>query len=721
MGNWTVHEGVSHSDHQLITFEIVSDTGRHSSFPPGKDDQLPAPFRVRGVDWTRFCSALHARLGCVSTRLPASQYCEKYTDILLRTAREVLGQSARKDDGRYEWWSPELDRLRRGVSRARRDWQRSRRAGGVQEEQLHTELRVQRLAYKQAMKKAELDFFREIAESGNDDPWGRAYREASGRFRPPPNVINGTKLLEGYTEASGDTMTALLSSLYPDDHPEADTNYHRDVRIAAAFAPSGHDSPEPTKSSLDLIIRALPNTAAGTDGITAKIVKWAWKAASDEMWHMYRLCIAQGIFPDIWKVGRLLVLPKGNGKPLSDPKAYRPITLLPILGKILERVIISCAPCLHSHISDTQHGFTRGRSTVTALRSINSITENSAASYVQLIFLDISGAFDNAWWPMILLKAKQVGIPPNIYSILVSYFTNRRVGLFVGSQTSWKRSTMGCPQGSVLGPTLWNLLLNDLLLLPRPDGVHVIAYADDVTIAIEASSRSDIERKAASMLGAISDWGTRNRLGFSPGKSLTMTHKGKFQRAPTIKLNGTSIASVSQVKLLGVTIDDARSYAPHARLIGESAAQCFGKVSRVSASTWGVKYRALKVLYSGTYVATLTYAAAVWYRRSSFIVVRRALLSTQRPALILLTKAYRTCSSAALPVLAGVLPADLEVVRAGRIAEEGNQLASRERQSLRRSIREEIVAIWQERWNSSEDGRELYSFFPDVAVRMTFD
>ncbi|CAK1594063.1 unnamed protein product [Parnassius mnemosyne] len=105
-------------------------------------------------------------------------------------------------------------------------------------------------------------------------------------------------------------------------------------------------------------------------------------------------------------MGKLVVLPKGGDRLLTDPKAYRPITLLPILGKILERVIISCAPCLYRVISDAQHGFTRGRSTVTGLNTINHITNGSTENYVQLILLDISGAFDNAWWPMVLLKAK---------------------------------------------------------------------------------------------------------------------------------------------------------------------------------------------------------------------------------------------------------------------------------------------------------------------------
>lgn len=715
--DWTVHEGASLSDHQLITFRTIF--GRLDSNASDSAGLLLPPFRTRGVNWANFCSTLHSRMDRIHPGLPATRYCERYSEILLRTAREILGRCGKGNDGRYEWWTPELDAFRPMINRARRKWQQSRRVGGTTEQRLHDDLRALRGRYKSAMKQAELDFFRQIAESGNDDPWGLAYREACGRLRPPPNIINGTKLIEGYTESTGDTMSGLLHTLYPDDQPQRDTIYHQSVRVAAAFAPSGRDMAAPEKETVERIVRSLPNTAPGIDGITAAIVKWAWKATSDEMWLMLSKCIIEGVFPDLWKTGRLVVLPKGNGKPLSDPKAYRPITLLPILGKLLERVIVSCAPCLYRNISEAQHGFTRGRSTVSALCRLNEISDTSPAPYVQLIFLDISGAFDNAWWPMILLKVKQGGAPPNLYHILVSYFSKRIVSFFVGSQTCSKTSTMGCPQGSVLGPTLWNILLNDLLLLPRPGGVHLIAYADDVTVVIEASSRADIERKANVMLKEISGWGSRNRLGFSSAKSLTMTYKGRFKRAPTIRFEDAPIRSVSQAALLGVTLDEARSYLPHANFIGEKASACFGKMSRVSATRWGVKYRALRVLYSGTYVATVTYAAAVWCRCSSNFVVRRALIRTQRPALILLTKAYRSCSSAALPVLAGVLPADLEVCRAGRIAQERHQLAPREHRRLKKTVRADIVAQWQERWQGSMDGRELYGFFPDVGVRLS--
>ena len=302
--------------------------------------------------------------------------------------------------------------------------------------------------------------------------------------------------------------------------------------------------------------------------------------------------------------------------------------------------------------------------------------------------------------------------------MLADYFRDRQIGLFMGDRSEWKLSIMGFPQGSVLGPTLWNIMLDDLLRSPLSPGVELIAYADDVTILIESQSRRGIEDAASRVLDTVYEWGVRNRLVFSPEKSLAMTFRGKLQRPPTIKLGGETIKRVASATVLGVVIDTGLSFALHAANIGERASRCFGKMSRVSASSWGVKYRSLKIIYRGTFVATVTYAAAVWCERASLYVVRSALLRTQRPSLILLTKAYRSVSSAALPVLAGVLPADLEVLRAGRM-EMARQNAAKEETGIeRRAIWESIIEAWQNRWNNELNGRELFRFFPDVSARL---
>ncbi|GBP65858.1 Retrovirus-related Pol polyprotein from type-1 retrotransposable element R1 [Eumeta japonica] len=487
------------------------------------------------------------------------------------------------------------------------------------------------------------------------------------------------------------------------------------------MTPSGRDAAPLGSVELGKIIGSLPHTAPGLDGISSRIIKHVWCAAQQEVVRVYDRCVVEGVFPGVWKRGRLLVLPKGNGRAATDPKAYRPITLLSVLGKILERIFLKLAVSMTANLSVSQHGFTVGRSTRTALNSILGTARDSTEKYVQCIFLDISGAFDNAWWPMVLTKAKRGGLPPNLYRLLTNYFVDRKVGLFIGTEVSWKRSTMGCPQGSVLGPALWNVLMDDLLRLPFPAGIKVVAYADDLTVLVEAPSRSEIERRSRVALDLIREWGGRNRLEFSPAKSCSMTVKGRLQRPPTVRMGGDSIRAVPAATVLGVVIDDRLSFAQHALSIGERAAKSFGKVSRVSAASWGMRYPSLLTIYRGTFLATVTYAAGCWYARAGLHVVRSALLRTQRPALTLLTKAYRTTSTAALPVLAGVLPADLEVTLAGRVDVERDHLTGAEVGALRRRVREQVMDDWQKRWDEETNGRELFRYFPSVSVRLSLD
>lgn len=715
--NWQVNVGVSSSDHRLITC-TVEDIQRASSSAPVEPTVVPTRFREHGVIWSKFRMGIHESMGGLDVGQPAEKLSSQFQDIIVRVAHKTLGVAGVSRDKGYEWWTPELNDMRRSYSHCRR---RLQSAKGKDERVLgpaRVAMCKARHEYRSAMKNAELQHFRKLADAGNVDPWGRAYREVSGRLRPPSNIVNGVQYANQFAGNLTEAVSNLMVALCPDDDASRDTPYHRSVRLAAAIAPSTTDALPPSKGQIGLIIKHLPNTAPGLDGITSRMVRHVWRAAGSELTFVLGKCVSEGVFPTVWKNGRLLVLPKGNGKPLTDPKAYRPITLLPVLGKVLERVMLNCAPGIISRISPAQHGFTKGRSTSTALLSIADAVRSCEHKYMQAIFLDISGAFDNAWWPMILLKAKACACPANIHGMLTGFFAGRRVGMFAGDHVVWKTCTMGCPQGSVSGPPLWNMLLDDLLRLPFPEGTSTVAYADDVTILIRANSRAGIEANAAAVLQLAREWGVRNRLDFSHAKSLTMTVKGRLQRPPTIRLGGNTVKSVKSATVLGVVLDSSLSFAQHAESIGQRAANCFGKVARISATSWGVRYRALKVLYLGTFVATVTYAADVWFHRAGLHVVKSALLRTQRAALVMLTKAYRTTSTAALPVIGGVLPADLAVIRAGKLAEARANSTKDELLVKQRAIEAEIIAKWQTRWESDDKGRETYRFFPDVAIRL---
>ncbi|GBP42615.1 Retrovirus-related Pol polyprotein from type-1 retrotransposable element R1 [Eumeta japonica] len=114
-------------------------------------------------------------------------------------------------------------------------------------------------------------------------------------------------------------MSGILMALCPDDDPSRDEEYHRLARVAAMLTPTGRDSEPISGDVLGGIVESLPNTAPGMDGISSRMVRHVWKAARPEFTSVYERCVKESVFPKVWKRGRLLVIPKGNGKPMTDP------------------------------------------------------------------------------------------------------------------------------------------------------------------------------------------------------------------------------------------------------------------------------------------------------------------------------------------------------------------------------------------------------------------
>lgn len=195
VSEWRVHAGASISDHQLITFHVRLGAGL--TIQDSEEAEEILAIRERAVNWSKFESTMHARMGKLRLWKPAEVLSREYSEILTRTAMECLGQRKTRKPAGYEWWTPELDSLRRDVQCARRRWQDSRKVGGVVESDLLKSLRELRLQYKHAMKEAEITHFKTVSESGNQDPWGLAYRVASGRVRPPSNVLHSVNLSQG--------------------------------------------------------------------------------------------------------------------------------------------------------------------------------------------------------------------------------------------------------------------------------------------------------------------------------------------------------------------------------------------------------------------------------------------------------------------------------------------------------------------------------------------
>jgi hypothetical protein len=734
MSNWRVHRDEISSDHRLITFEMI-----HGSVTLMRADLWS--FRTRSANWTHFGADLGRALTDFEVRLARGdrRVGDHFNECVVRAAGSGLGRSRPAIRSGTPWWTPELTALKGAVKRALRRLGASVRSGAppVVIGGLKSQVSGARRSYKSAIRRAKADNWRQwISEVGNADPWAInsvLRKDGGGSDRYLNNVVCG----ETATNSVVSTLEALLDRLIPQDDPSKDSTHHKQIRRIARVDPQLSDPSisSMTDQELELIIKSLgPRKAPGIDRLNGPIVSNTWFFARNETTGLMRSCLERGVFPDAWKEGLLKIIPKGNGKSLSDPAAYRPITLLPAFGKILEKLIRNRMDLCLSPPCERQFGFTRAHSTEDAILFASSWGGECPRKHACGIFLDISGAFDNAWWPMILTKIKNRGCPKELFSIIKSYLENRTISVIHGNTVIKRATSMGCPQGSVLGPSFWNVLFDDLLRLPLPEGCTVVAYADDALLLISGNSRRELEWKGHSAINTITNWGMRNRLTFSPHKTMGLMMKRGLDRGrnPVIRMGGESIRFHDTVKYLGVTLDRTGSFLAHAKEISRKANNLFMKVRRLSKASWGLSSKAVRQIYRGIYVAQLTYAAGVWHHRAGTGNVQRTLLSGQRPPLLAVTGAYRSVSTAALPVIAGELPADLEVLESVAVKQlkkglevEYFGLTLQQRRGDRTNpliaaIRRKSIEEWQRRWDSAVTGRWTFSFFPDIRERLEF-
>lgn len=189
------------------------------------------------------------------------------------------------------------------------------------------------------------------------------------------------------------------------------------------------------------------------------------------------------MFPSAWRNARLVVIPKPGKKDMTEPKSYRPISLLPSLGKALKTIIIQDLEReTKLNDFDNQHGFVPGRSTITAMRRIHEWADATSCRFVFGVFLDITGAFDNVRWAPIFDRLEEMGASLRTISLVHSYLEDRKVNYDLEGASYNTTLERGCPQGSQLGPTLWKVAMTGIGKIKTDRTASIIMYADDIAL-----------------------------------------------------------------------------------------------------------------------------------------------------------------------------------------------------------------------------------------------
>jgi len=382
---------------------------------------------------------------------------------------------------------------------------------------------------------------------------------------------------------------------------------------------------------------------------------------------------------------------------------------------------------MFGRMCDAQYGFVRNRSTEDAWNRVRGWVNESDRKYVLGVFVDFKGAFDNLEWECVIKKLREIGCEET--ELWMSYFSERRVCMMGACDTVWKNVQRGCPQGSICGPFIWNLMMDELLWRLRESECKVVAYADDLLLVVEGQSRAELERRGTEWMRMVYEWGVKVGVSVSESKTVMMLMKGSMAatRPPNVRVNDKCVRYAKSVKYLGVWVSERMSYKLHLECLRKKCMNVVGKLRRVMRSEWGLRKRAVSVLYRGLFMACVMYGASVWYEVMRFGYARELINRCQRIVLSACLNVCRTVSTAAMQVLMGGLPWDLECVKRGvwyklrkgvSVSEhdvvDDSDLRERGVEGCMDLVSERLYERWQSRWDECEKGRVTYEFIKDV-------
>nr|XP_034194848.1 uncharacterized protein LOC117611073 [Osmia lignaria] len=270
--------------------------------------------------------------------------------------------------------------------------------------------------------------------------------------------------------------------------------------IPAGNAPSRQGVPEDPRdprvpypfNALDIATalgKVSRGKAPGRDGITGEALRPLYKLAPEWVRDLFNACYRLSYFPATWKIGRLVLIPK-PGKPFNSFSDLRPLCMLSNLGKGFEYALrehLEQALLDSGDLSPRQFGFRRKRSTLQAMKVVMSEWNRARefGSHCLLIGLDVKNAFNTVRWENIISAARRPNFPVLLIAMLESYLNSRFIGTTMPDGTWIEQEVFaGVPQGSVLGPFLWNLAYDSILEIALPRNVTTIAFADDLALII---------------------------------------------------------------------------------------------------------------------------------------------------------------------------------------------------------------------------------------------
>lgn len=689
VADWRVIEEYTGSDHQYITFNLLRarrvDAGNHTR---------PARWNVSKLNRETLIAAIdRGKASALKSNGPARTLADA-TMGLIRRACDASMPRKKSLHGKKKpvyWWTEDIARLRRRCLQLRRRITRVRRRSPETAEVESIEFRDAKKELKRAIIRSKKLKWEELRQDVNKDPWGLGYRTVMRKL--------GAKSAGSLMEAT--QTEAIVDALFPTH------------KVRALEGPSGIVGEVPLFSAEELAQASgsMQNgKAPGPDGIPTEVLKEIARFRPQLLLNMYNRCLSEGIFHERWKRQRLVLVNKGKGDP-NSPSAYRPLCMLDTAGKLLERLLkprLAAAVRRAGDLSERQHGFRKGHSTVNAIEQV--VTTFHAAQQgnhysrkiVLLATLDVRNAFNSVSWTVVLSSLENIfKVPHYLLRIIQSYLRDRELMYDTAEGPRRRKITAGAAQGSILGPDLWNASYDGILRMEMPEGAFLIGYADDIAVVIVARDTDGARRRLNQVMRRVFSWLEEHGLSLAAEKTeIVLLTRRRIPTEVQMMVGPETITTKKVVKYLGVKLDTKLTFWEHIKGTSEKAAKITSALSRLMANVGGPMASRRRLLMSVTH-SILLYGCEIWADALNQEKYRRRLAAIQRRGALRVASAYRTVSEPAALVVAGVIPIKLMAQERRQVYQEKKMRGEADTAEARQNT----MRHWQECWERESRGR----------------
>lgn len=657
---WQVSKEPSLSDHRHVYLEI-SEIAR----------RMEVCRDPRRTCWEKYRESLSVKSQNIIKELKNSTDIElaasQLQEAIVTSFHEncpLIKKDTRKDTS---WWNKDLLELR---AKTRSLFNRAKKTGKWEE--YHATLTT----YNTQIRKAKKDSWRKhCQEVENTTEAARLQKILS---KDPANPVGTIKKPNGnYTSSGRETLQILMQTHLPES---SETEIIEN--LPTSTCPNSRARKEDWSIAKEIITYEKiewaidsfdPYKAPGPDEINPALLQQGKDIIIPQLCRLLRASLATGYIPLTWRKARMVFIPK-PGKDYSQARAFRPITLSSFVMKTIEKLIdrhVRETSLQEKPLHANQHAYQSGKSCESALHQLVARVEkaNNKKEVALVAFLDIEGAFDRTSFKSMNNALSRHNINNTIGRWVDSMLRGRQVQATLNGDTIEVAVAKGCPQGGVLSPLLWDLVVDELLNELNKKGIYTQGYADDIVIIIMGKNLYRISRQMQQALKIVEDWCKRVDLKVNPEKTalIPFTKKRKLEGLSTPTFFEKQIQYAQEVKYLGVILDAKLTWNAHIAYAINKSKMALMATRRAVGKTWGLAPHITHWLYTTVVKPKITYGATVWWPKVEQSTAKLELSKLQRLACICIMGAMSTTPTAAMETILNLPPLDIVIKAEARM------------------------------------------------------